>query len=847
MSTKRPPDKGADTLPRAPVIAAAAQAAEPGRAGWLDNYPVEISGGDLFGDAAEPVAQVWRGVAKGLAGLGDGDPAALQDAASRHAVELGLTFRIAGDEQERDWPLNAMPLLISAQEWAVIERGLIQRAELLEELAADVYGPQKLVAEGHLPAAVVAGSPFFARKMLGRTPKGGHFIQLYAADLARGPRGQWRVLQDRLRIASGIGYALENRLVMTRAAGDVLGGSHVRRLAGFFADLRAGVAASCGREQPRIALLTPGRFNQTYAEQAHLARYLGLPLVEGRDLSVLNDKLYIGTIAGPKRVDALWRWINTNALDPLAFDVKSQLGVANLFEAWASGGVEMVNWPGIEVLESPAFSAFIPRLCRILTGGPLILPNIATWWCGQAAEASTVVARLDEMTVQSAFGQPVEGLSGRGAVAGAALDEASRKALLEAIWRRPMDYCGQEIVSLSTTPAIIDGEVVPCPFTVRAFVARTADGQWKVMPGGFARLSSSNALPTSMMGAGDLSADVWVIDQGSADKQGSGLLTEEPPISRGGGILASQAADNLFWFGRYNERAEYVVRLVRTMLGSSIELDEGARENSGTQRLLAQLLVQIGAIEADMVDASPVEICAQALTDMGRTGSVSSLLRRRLETGLSLRERFARDFWRIVSRPYPPVSTSRPQDMLEFARKQTENFSALAGLISENMVRSAAWRFLEMGQRIERAQGLCRMAGALSAEPRNRGALGALLDLCDSQIVYRSRYLTGPMANPVRDLVLLDQDNPRALVSQVEQIAAHLIALPSGRDDNLPELPLRTARALIGELQSATAQDMTMQRVMALEVDLLDLSDAISLRYFLQVDRDQPAARTRLM
>ena len=823
---------------------------------WFDNYPVAVSGGDLFGDASPAVAYSWRRVAERLARLSDGDPAALQDMASRHTAELGLTFRVPGDDDERDWPLTAMPLIVGADEWAQVERGLVQRAELLEHLAADIYGPRRLVAEGHLPAAVIAGSPFFARKMLDRGAPGdnarparrGHFIQLYSVDLARGPRGQWRVLQDRVRIATGIGYALENRLAMTRTTDGLLANGTVRRLADFFSQMRDGMAASCQREAPRIALMTPGRFNQTYPEQAHLARYLGFPLVEGRDLSVLDERLYVGTIAGPKRVDAVWRWIDTNALDPLSFDAKSALGVPGLFEAWDGNGVEMTNWPGAEVLESPAFAAFMPRLCRVLTGEDPILPNAATWWCGQAAEASIVASRLDELALLPAFGQAAEGFDSRDPVAGASLSGERRKTVLEALRRRPMDYCGQEIVNLSTTPAIIDGRITPCPFTLRAFVARTADGGWTVMPGGFARLSSAEGLPTTMMGAGDVSADVWIVDEKPGVYPARSLISTEPPISRGGGLLASQAADNLFWFGRYNERVEAVVRVVRAMLGSSMEIDLHTQSaDGGALRTMGQILAEWGAIAPGSAMRGPAAICAEALGESVRPGSVAALLRRRQDVGLSLRDRFARDVWRLITSPMPRINPARPQSMLTVARWLTEHFSALAGLISENMVRGAAWRFLEMGQRIERAQTICRVAARMTRAGDTRENLGMLLDLFDSQIVYRSRYLSGPLVNPVRDLVLLDPDNPRALVFQVAEIVTHLEALPIVRDDNLPEVPLRLARQLHGELQAAAAADMTAARLARLEGQLLELSDAISARYFLDFDADNADKRTRLL
>jgi uncharacterized circularly permuted ATP-grasp superfamily protein len=387
----------------------------------LQDYPVDVDAGDLFRHASGDVAEKWVAMANGLSSLAAESGLSVQELVARQIQDMGMSFRIAGDDEEREWPLTPMPLLIGAQEWADVERGLIQRARLLEQLVADIYGPQRLVDDGFLPAAVIAGSRYFARNMVGLKPRADHYLHVYAVDLARGPRGQWRVLGDRLRLANGIGYALENRLALSRGTGTLLSDINARRVARFFGDLRAGIARDCQRESPRIALLTPGRFNQSYPEQAHLARYLGFPLVEGRDLTVIDDRLYIRTIAGPKRIDAVWRWIDTNALDPLSFDARSTIGVPDMFDAWASGGLEMTNWPGVELLEAPAFAAFMPRLCRTLLGEEPLLPNIATWWCGQPVEADIVRARFDEFVITPAFGQPVEGLEDVRGVAGASL------------------------------------------------------------------------------------------------------------------------------------------------------------------------------------------------------------------------------------------------------------------------------------------------------------------------------------------------------------------------------------------------------------------------------------------
>lgn len=823
----------------------------------MADYVRDCPSADLCRDAAQPVAQKWAAMADGLAalshdgpdgaGAGESGAGTMHEQVARQIQDLGLTFRVAGDEDERPWPLSPMPLIIGAAEWAKVEAGLIQRATLLETLAADVYGPQSLVLDGRLPAAIIAGSRYFARKMVGLKPQGGDYLHVCAFDLARGPNGQWRILADRLRLATGIGYALENRLALSRSTGPLLSTINTRRVANFFAALRSGIARNCPRERPRIALLTPGRFNQSYPEQAHLARYLGLPLVEGRDLTVANERLYVRTIAGPRRIDALWRWIDTNALDPLTFDARSAIGVPDLFEAWAHGGLEMANWPGVEVLESRAFAAFMPRLCKALLGEDLLLPNVATWWCGQPDEAAQVLSRLDKLVVGPAFGQDVEVLgSAMRPVAGMSADQ--RAALAAAIARRPMDYCGQEIIHLSTSPVLVDDRLEPRPFTVRAFLARDGNGQWTVMPGGFARLSSSGELLTSLMGEGDLSADVCIVDDAPLPEPlGAPHLIVTPAVRRGGGILASQAADNLYWFGRYCERAEATLRILRSIMGSSIEADAGAARDAQLRRFLAQLLETWGAIAEDEIDGSLAQICSAALAEHDLPGGVATLIRNSQRVGLSLRDRLARDFWRIASRAPPHFEHGGPQAVRDAIKELLERFGTLSGLIAENMVRDAAFSFLELGRRIERALLTCRIVEHLEQAPEESDALSLLLDLCDSQIIYRSRYLSGTMRDPVYDLVLLDQDNPRSLIFQLQELRRHITALPSLRDDGMPEAPLREIRALLAPLESLTVDMLDNAGLAQVEAQLISLSDAISTRYFLPIDRvDTPLAGSLL-
>ncbi len=796
---------------------------------------------DLYGTALRNVASKWATMAQGLAALADGNWTRVHDDVARQIQDLGLSFRMMGDADERNWPLNPMPLIIGSAEWATITKGLVQRADLLERVIADIYGEQRLVAEGHMPASLITGSRNFHRQMIGVAPKSRHYMHVYAVDIARGPDGTWRVLADRVNFASGIGYALENRLALSRSTGSLLSDIHTRRLADFYGRLRAGIAADCDRDDPRIALLTPGRFNQSYPEQAHLARYLGFPLVEGRDLTVSNDKCYVRTIAGPKRIDAIWRWINTQHLDPLAFDSRSQIGVPDLKEAWSNRGLIVANWPGAGVVEGRAFSAFLPRLSKVLTNEPLLLPNVATWWCGQETEAQLVRERLGELVIGSAFGHPVEGLSRGHTQAGASMSESERSDLLAAIDRRPMDYCAEEIVHLSTTPVLIEDRLEPRPFTIRAFVVRDGSGGWSVMPGGFARLAFSGALRNSLIGEGDLSADICIVDDSPVVQESRLTGGVQPPVRRGGGILSSQAADNFFWFSRYSERAEMTMRVLRSLLGGSIEADGGSGHDSRVTEKLIALLVQWGAIAVEDKNLPVAQICAKGFTEREKAGGVEALIATSRAIGRSLRDRLTNDFWRIANRPVPSVQTGQVETMLKSANLLIERFAALSGLAAENMVRSPSWRFFEMGKRLERALNTCRIVRRLADGDDEAESLGVLLDLADSQIVYRARYLTGPLPNPVLDLVLLDSNNARSVVFQLEQIVAHMQALPTLSEDGIPEQPLQDARAILSTLQNIRIEALDHDRIQEIETQLLSLSDAISARYFLQYQKQQKA------
>lgn len=800
---------------------------------WLAEYCAAAPGGDVMCAGAALPGSPWHVMLEETARLADGDLEIARDRVQRQADEIGTGFRMPGDSEERPWPLSPIPLMIDGAEWQGLAEGIAQRAELMEALLADIYGDQRMIGGGHIPGALLTGSQYFLRPMVGLNPPGGYHMMFYAADLARGPGGDWRVLADHTRTPTGAGYALENRLALSREMGGLQARLNVERLAGFFADFRAGLAAVCHRADPRIALLTPGRFNPSYAEQAHLARYLGLLLVEGSDLAVHEERLYVRTIEGLKRIDGVWRRIDPRLIDPLAFDSHSQIGVPGLIDTMAAGNVVVANAPGAGVLESPAISAFLPRLSVRLTGRDLLIPNIATWWCGGAEELDHVRDNFDAMVIGRAFAATPRGLDGGRARIGAEIEGAERAALLADLARRPMDYVGQEVVRLSTMATVAEGKLAPRPFTLRVFAARDADGRWRVMPGGFARIGDNADTRAAVMGDGDRSADVIVVSDRPVERVSLLPAGDSVQIRRNPGTLPSRVADNLYWLGRYLERGEATLAMVRTALGASTDADAdgGAGLSAETTARLRALLVASGAAFArsQAGERNIVQLAHAALDDEEETASVRTLLGLARAIGEGSRERLSGDFWRLLD-----AGPARGRGMVERSGALQQRFAALAGLAAEHMARTDAWRFHDLGRRLERGVTICRLLRAFAGADASADDLTALLDLAGSQISYRQRYLTGLAIAPARDLVTLDPSNPRSLAYQVDRIVEHLKALPTLRDDGMAEEHQAVATQLAAAIATAEAATLEGDAVQAIENRLLALSDAVSRRFFLR-------------
>jgi uncharacterized circularly permuted ATP-grasp superfamily protein/uncharacterized alpha-E superfamily protein len=814
-------------------------AAAAGRlSGWLAGYRPLIGIPDELFDTTGRPRDHWIDFLGDVAEFPEREFNSRFSLATRHIRDTGVSYRIYGEETERSWPLNPLPLLLSERDWVQIAAGVEQRANLMEALLWDLYGEGRLLAEGALPAAAVTGSADFIRTMRGIKPPGGRYLQIYAADLGRGPDGRWWVLDDRTQAPSGAGYALENRLVLSRAYPNLYNAMNVQRLASFFDELRKGLATAADRADPRICLLTPGPYSETYFEQAHLARYLGFLLVEGDDLVVRDGKVYIRTIAGLKRADVILRRVDADYVDPLELNGGSRLGTPGLVEAIRSGGVAVLNMPGSGVLESRALMGFLPRVSRRLLGEELKLPNVATWWCGQPVERDLVEANIDSYVIAPAFGGlGADGVTTRSHLM-SDLSEAQREAFLSRFHDRPGDFVGQEVVRLSTTPTLRDGLLQPAPFVLRVYAAATPEGM-KIMPGGFCRTSDQLDARAISMNENARTADVWVLSDKPVERMSLLASKDDVKVQRILGHLPSRAADNLFWLGRYLERAEATLRLVRSLCTSLMDSEAALHSTGETLGRLLKLLIGWGALEEDALDLRAIEAARRALFEAEAVGSVIHLVRAARRTAASMRERLSADFWtllldlegRLVEPGSDPLSEAGALRQVEAA---LQLLAALSGLAQENMNRGAGWRFLDMGRRIERGINTCRITRTLADENATIDDLDLLLDLADSQITYRARYLVGLALRPVRDMVMLDPFNTRSAAFQVFQIRAHLAALPSLLDDGMLEAPTRIVLPLATELETADAAAVGVRRMLAVEQALMKLSDAVADRYFLQ-------------
>lgn len=762
------------------------------RARLMANYRPPVGAYDELLAADGTVRPLWRPMIEELSRLSAETVEARIARGDKYLRDAGVYLRQFGsDDADRVWPLSHLPVLIEEDDWTALVKGLAERADLLELVAADLYGGNRLVAEGHLPATLIAQSPEWLRPMVGVEPASGHRLHLVAFDVARGPDGRWWVLGDRTQAPSGAGFALENRVATARVFSELYGRTNVHRLAGFFRDFRENLQALAPGGQGRSAILTPGPLSDTYFEHAYIARYLGMTLLEGEDLVVEKGRLMVRTVSGLEPVGALWRRLDASYADPLELDGRSRLGTPGLISALRAGTLSMVNALGVGILETRALLAFMPRLGEVLLGRQLQLPNVATWWCGDAAARDLIAGRADlQSSAALSTRLPYEGDQPLG-IHGFADPDMTPDVLYRA---NPELFVAQEIVSLSATPVIEDGCLATGQCSLRVFLARTPQG-WQALPGGYARIASGGGGAASL-GQGGRVADVWVVAKAPVERVS--LLGAEQIAGQGPrhGALPSRAADNLFWLGRYVERAEDTMRLVRAY---RVRADEAGDEETPLLTFFTDYLTELG------VDTDQRLPDALAMTIGSAVFSASKV-----------RDRFSVDGWAALKDLSATATSMRRNADLSDAGGRImgillRKITGFSGLAHENMYRFAGWRFMRVGRSLERAVATSAMLCVLFDEEAPEGALDIALEVGDSVMTHRRRYSLEASAASVAALLVLDPMNPRSILFQVTEIDEQVNLLPdgglTGRAADLARATLRLrttlATALPGQVNPA--------------------------------------------
>jgi uncharacterized circularly permuted ATP-grasp superfamily protein/uncharacterized alpha-E superfamily protein len=759
----------------------------------------------------------WKTFGSFLANCGRQDFASRTEAVQRLLRDHGVTYNIYDDAlgTSRPWMLDLLPFIVSTEEFQTVTEGLDQRARLMNAILADIYGPQHLLSEGWIPPALVHANPGFLRPVVGVLPAGGKMATRMGCDIVRGPDGKWMALADRVQAPSGQGYSLENRIILASVFAEEFNASRVRRLKAWY-DLKRDMLRSLlpqRRGDAGVLMLTPGPYNETYFEHAFQARYLGFPLVEGADLTVRDRRLFLKTLEGLRRVDAVLRHVDDVFADPLELNPDSMLGTAGLLEAWRSGSVALANGLGCGVVETPAMHPFLPGLCRRLLGEELKMACVPTWWCGQKRELDLVLSDPDRWVIKPAF---VRGA--RDPVFVRDLDKEQKARLIDSIRASPQDYLAQEILPLSTTPTLVNGRLEPRSLVWRAYTLANGD-RFTAMPGGLTRVSPEPHRWLVTMRSGGISKDTWVI--GDAPSENVRLYPAPVVIrpARPPGGVPSRVADHLFWLGRYSERLEQTVRVLRTTLHRFS--GEGSAESNREVAACVALMTQLGLLPAEAADLR--EHLSALLQDPKRDGSVLDLMSRVRYNAAAARDRLSDDTWRLFNRierdarmPASGFSVTRAIEVLDTI---VLDLAAFSGMEQENMTRGHGWRFLEIGRRIERSDAMLNMlqTGIVHAR-EDEIVLGPLLEIGDSTMTYRRLHFARPMLIQTLDLLLLEPSNPRSFSFQLHALDRLVAKLPHDATQDVGNRERQQTDSLLSDLMALNLEKLAHSGELIFEI-----------------------------
>jgi len=768
----------------------------------LEGYRTPDGRYDELRDAGGRVRPHWEAFGRHVPELSADALTTAQARVTKQIHESSITHSVyaATDGRLRPWAVDVLPLVITSAEWTALESGVSQLARLLNRMAADLYGRQTLLREGVIPPGLVFGHPGFLRPCHGIVPAAGVYLQQIGIDLARAPEGRWQIVNIRTQTPAGAGYALENRATIGRMFPDAFRELHVRAVAPHFATLRDTLMRTvpCDDGSPRIVLLTPGPYSGRYFEHAYLARFFGFALVEGADLTVRHERVFLKTIAGLRPVHGVVRHLADDFCDPLELRADSALGVPGLVQAWRAGRVLVANAFGASVLESPALRGLLPAVAPAMIGEPLAL--------------SVLPARLSGD--RRATGEP---------------------AVVEA-----------PIVS-SHAPVWHDGRLDSRPLLLRLFAVSDGHGAYDVMAGGLTRTAAHHE-PAVTSGSGG-SKDTWVLsDTPLESRHAEPHIVPAAHADRVGisGAVSSRVAEHLFWLGRYVERAETSARLLRTALTG---LSDPSSPDVPRPVFLRVCLTSglLDRSDADVKDADAMSagtLIHQLVDNLFDTQSHQSLafdVRQTVRVAGAIRDRLSSDNWRLLNRLFSLVA-ARPErrpdvhEALALLDRAIISLVAVAGLEMAHMSRDHGWRFLSVGRHLERLMSVATSFASMRPEESSDPVvLEWLLDASDTLGTYRTRFVRAPEWAGVVEL-LFDRYNPRSVSFQIGKIAAQIPQLPGAESlDVLADLA-RVERAChdVDSPQADPAGGLPRMETLLGECAALalHLSDAVTARYF---------------
>jgi uncharacterized circularly permuted ATP-grasp superfamily protein/uncharacterized alpha-E superfamily protein len=798
-------------------------------------------------DGAGEIRPHWKTLVEAFVAMAPREYGRRFDSAMRMVRENGVTYNVydGASGLERPWQLDIAPFVISADDWTVIEAAVAQRARLADALLRDIYGEQRLLRTGVVPAHLALGHPQYLRALQGVRPPEGVHVHLYSADLTRTPDGAWTVLASRADVPTGLGYALENRIVVSQTFPELFGELGVQRLASFFRDFRESVVGLARGARGHAVLLTPGPYNEAYFEHAYLARYLGLELVEGDDLSVRDGAVYLRALGGLARVSVIFRRLDSDFADPLEFRAESALGVPGLVDVIRAGNVVIANALGGGVVESPALDAYLPNISRALFGEELLARGMPTVWCGTAWGRAEGLARLPHGLVRDAFDAKPLFSRGSSARVGWDMTDEDVANFADHVERRGATSVVHDIVPRNGAPTFEGGTFDSRPMSLRVFAAWTPNG-YAVMPGGLARVAADDTVRAFSMQSGAASKDVWTLARGTVNA--FSLLP--PPLARveirrSGDEAPSRAMDNLFWLARYAERSENLIRFLRAAV-QRFAGDTGLSATMNAVELAGRLLVPLLLVSEEAVaeavrgDEAPLVAELQAVIYGKEQTGLQRLLSHVARTAWSARDRLSLDTWRAICalttwdpRNEPGAVFDGPgaRAYLDMLVRQA---AALSGLSAENMTRGNNWLFFDIGRRVERAFSVCSLVRSsfVVADERESAAIQVALEIADSAMTYSYRYRNAFQAAPAADLLLLDPSNPRAVAFQVDAIVRHVDDLPIISDIRPRGLAAGLAERLRAMITSVDAYALTETNAAGERIELIswldDVEDAMS-------------------